>query len=61
MRVTAEGEVGFAPGTVLLDRYRVIRELGVGGMSQVVCAEHISLGRKVAMKFLLPELAEWPP
>jgi tRNA A-37 threonylcarbamoyl transferase component Bud32 len=53
-------DVGLVPGTILLDRYRVIRELGVGGMSQVVCAEHVSLGTKVAMKFLLPELAVLP-
>jgi eukaryotic-like serine/threonine-protein kinase len=48
------------PGTVLLDRYRVLHQLGVGGMSLVVCAEHIELGTKVAMKFLLPELAVLP-
>ncbi len=51
---------GIVPGTVLLDKYRVLRELGVGGMSLVVCAEHIALGTKVAMKFLLPELAMLP-
>ncbi len=48
------------PGTVLLDRYRVLHQLGVGGMSLVVCAEHVSSGAKVAMKFLLPELATLP-
>jgi serine/threonine protein kinase len=51
---------GFPPGTLLLDKYRVVRELGVGGMSVVVCAEHVTLGTKVAMKFLLPELAKLP-
>jgi serine/threonine protein kinase len=59
--VTAPAEdVGFVPGTVLLDRYRVVRALGIGGMSQVVCAEHLALGTKVAMKFLLPGLAILP-
>jgi serine/threonine-protein kinase len=53
-------EVGYAPGTVLLDRYRIVRELGLGGMSQVVLAEHLGLHRMVAMKFLLPELATLP-
>jgi serine/threonine protein kinase len=53
-------EGGFVPGTVLLDKYRVLRELGAGGMSLVVCAEHVSLGTRVAMKFLLPELATLP-
>jgi len=51
---------GFVPGTVLLDKYRVIRELGTGGMSRVVCAEHLALGTRVALKFLLPQLATLP-
>jgi eukaryotic-like serine/threonine-protein kinase len=51
---------GFPPGTVLLDKYRIIRELGTGGMGVVMCAEHIPLGTQVAMKFLLPELALLP-
>jgi serine/threonine-protein kinase len=51
---------GFPPGTVLLDKYRVIRELGFGGMSLVVCAEHLVLETLVAIKFLLPELATLP-
>jgi tRNA A-37 threonylcarbamoyl transferase component Bud32 len=54
------GSGSIPEGTVLLDKYRVLRELGVGGMSRVVCAEHVSLGTKVAMKFLLPELACLP-
>ena len=49
---------GFPAGTIVLDKYRVLRELGVGGMSLVMCAEHVTLGTKVAMKFLLPELAK---
>jgi serine/threonine protein kinase len=51
---------GFPPGTVLLDKYRIIREIGVGGMGLVVCAEHIPLGTQVAMKFLLPEFVTLP-
>ena len=53
-------DVGFVPGTVLHDKYRVICDLGSGGMSLVVCAEHVLLGRKVAMKFLLPGFATLP-
>ena len=53
-------DAGFPPGTVLLSKYRVIRELGVGGMSRVLEAEHIALGTKVAVKVLLPELARLP-
>jgi eukaryotic-like serine/threonine-protein kinase len=49
---------GFPPGTIVLDKYRVVRELGVGGMSVVMCAEHVTLGTKVALKLLLPELAK---
>ncbi|MEZ4296824.1 MAG: protein kinase [Polyangiaceae bacterium] len=47
-------------GTVLLNKYRVVRHLGAGGMGMVVCAEHIELGKLVALKFLLPAVAEFP-
>ncbi len=51
---------GLAPGTVLLDKYRIVRELGSGGMGVVLAAEHLVLGQLVAIKFLLPELAVLP-
>jgi eukaryotic-like serine/threonine-protein kinase len=54
------GFATFPPGTVLLDKYRIVRELGVGGMGVVLCAEHVALGTRVAMKFLLPEFAILP-
>ena len=54
------GFATFPPGTVLLDKYRIIRELGMGGMGVVLCAEHLALGTRVAMKFLLPEFAILP-
>ena len=44
------------PGTVLLDKFRVVKTLGVGGMGVVVAAEHISLGNRVAIKMMLPNL-----
>jgi eukaryotic-like serine/threonine-protein kinase len=43
--------------TVLADRYRVERQLGVGGMATVYLAEDLKHHRKVALKVLKPELA----
>src|SRR5687767_15387755 len=37
--------------------YRIERELGGGGMSRVFLAEDLSLGRKVVVKVLPPEMA----
>src|SRR6476620_532872 len=39
------------------DNYTLDHELGGGGMSRVFVAEDTSLGRKVVVKVLLPELA----
>jgi serine/threonine protein kinase len=49
-----------APGTVLAGKYRVERTLGKGGMGVVVEARHIKLDDRVAIKFLLPEVAQNP-
>jgi len=40
-----------------LGGYRIERVIGRGGMSSVYLAEHIRLGRMVALKLLSPELA----
>lgn len=45
------------PGDVVEGRYRIIRKLGEGGMGTVFLAEHTLINRRVAMKFLHPELA----
>jgi tetratricopeptide (TPR) repeat protein len=37
--------------------YRIVRELGGGGMSRVYLAEELSLGRQVVVKVLPPDLA----
>ncbi|MBK7860304.1 MAG: serine/threonine protein kinase [Archangiaceae bacterium] len=43
--------------SVLDDRYRIVRRLGTGGMATVYFAEHMFIGRKVAIKVLHPQLA----
>src|ERR1043165_5006558 len=50
-------ETRFTPGTVLLDRYRVISLLGRGGMGEIYRAEDMKLGQQVALKFVARELA----
>jgi serine/threonine-protein kinase len=42
--------------TVLDDRYRVIRIIGKGGMGTVYEGENVKIGKRVAIKVLLPEL-----
>ncbi|AUX47859.1 uncharacterized protein SOCE26_093850 [Sorangium cellulosum] len=39
-------------GTVVAHRYRIIRQLGRGGMGEVYAAENIRTGRQVAIKLL---------
>src|SRR5260221_7599510 len=46
----------FLPGTLLLDRYRVVELLGRGGMGEVYRAEDLVLGQLVALKFLPADL-----
>jgi eukaryotic-like serine/threonine-protein kinase len=44
-------------GTLLVNKYKVTREIGRGGMAAVYEAEHMSLGKKIAVKVLASELA----
>ena len=46
-----------ALAAALADRYRLEREIGVGGMARVYLAEDLKHRRKVALKVLHPELA----
>ena len=47
-------------GDVVAGKYVVQGVLGRGGVGVVVSAEHVKLGRRVALKFLRPELADVP-
>src|SRR6185369_11157350 len=45
-------------GDTLAAKYRVEKVLGVGGMGVVVAAMHTELEERVALKFLLPSVAQ---
>jgi serine/threonine-protein kinase len=46
------------PGTLIRGKYRIVRQLGRGGMGTVYQAEHILLGRQRALKFISSELSQ---
>jgi len=45
-------------GFVLADKYRVVRQIGRGGMGVVYEAEHVTLGKRVAIKLMLEKYAQ---
>jgi serine/threonine protein kinase len=42
-------------GSVIADRYRVLQHLSDGGMAAVYLAEHVAVGRTLALKILHPD------
>jgi len=51
-KVKVKGEEYIPAGTVIADRYRVLSQLGRGGMGTVFLGEHTTVGRSVAIKVL---------
>lgn len=51
---------GVHQGQILAGKYRVEHVIGTGGMGVVLCAQHIHLEQRVALKFLLPEALQHP-
>jgi serine/threonine-protein kinase len=48
------------PGTIFVDKYKIERQLGQGGMGTVFAATHLELADRVAIKVLRPEVAGRP-
>jgi serine/threonine-protein kinase len=53
-----QNETGDLVGSIVADRYHVLRKLGEGGMGQVYLAEHVKMGRKSALKVMNPAMVK---
>ena len=45
-------------GSIVADRYHILKKLGEGGMGQVYLAEHVKMGRKSALKVMHPGMVK---
>jgi eukaryotic-like serine/threonine-protein kinase len=54
--MTADENSKIPLGSVLVDKYRITREIGRGGMAAVYEAENVDIGKRVAVKVLSAEL-----
>ncbi len=52
--------LGDMVGSVVADRYHIIKKLGEGGMGTVYLAEHVKMGRKSALKVMNPGMNQDP-
>ena len=59
MQQVAEAEPDLI-GVEVDDRYRVIELIGEGGMGKVYLAEHVEIGKRVALKVLHPSYSRMP-
>ena len=59
-RLDQQASLTIEPGTVLLDQFRVVRELGRGGFGAVFEAVDLHLGDTYAVKVLDPKMVENP-
>jgi serine/threonine protein kinase len=53
-------DMSWGPGRVIAGRYRLVSQLGQGGMGSVWRADHMSLSSPVAIKLIDPEIARRP-
>ncbi len=48
------------PGSIIDGRYQIVGKLAAGGMGEVYRAQHVELGKAMALKVMLPELSNDP-
>jgi eukaryotic-like serine/threonine-protein kinase len=54
----SQGAANDLVGTIIAERYHIIKKLGEGGMGQVYLAEHVKMGRKSAVKVMNPGMVQ---